>query len=123
MTVKFRTNNYSVPVQYTGRQVSIKGYPEYVEIYCNGEKISTHNRLFGNNQNSYRLKDYLPLLEIRTRAITDATPVKQNVPPKVLTELKEQAGNKGNVVNILYKYLERQNTQMQKCKRFMILSS
>ena len=113
-TVKFRTNNYSVPVQYTGRQVGIKGYPEYVEIYCNGEKISTHNRLFGNNQNSYHLEDYMPLLEVRTRAITDAAPVKQNVPPEVLAELKEQAGNKGNVVNILYKYLERQNAQMQK---------
>lgn len=113
-TVKFRTNNYSVPVQYTGRQVGIKGYPEYVEIYCNGEKISTHNRLFGKEQSSYHLEDYMPLLEIRTCAITDAAPVKQNVPPEVLAELKAQAGNKGNVVNILYKYLDRQNTQLQK---------
>lgn len=111
-TVKFRTNNYSVPVQYSGRQVGIKGYPEYVEIYCNGEKISTHNRLFGKEQSSYHLEDYMPLLETRTRAITNAAPVKQNVPPEVLAELKAQANNKGNVINILYKYIERENAQL-----------
>ena len=32
-TVRFKTNTYSVPVKYVGYEVSIKGYPETVEIY------------------------------------------------------------------------------------------
>lgn len=103
-TVKFRTNNYSVPVKYTGCQVGIKGYPETVDIYYEGKKISSHRRLFGKNQHSYHLEDYMPLLEERPRAVLDAAPVKQNVPPEVLAELRANAGKRENTVRILRKY-------------------
>lgn len=103
-TVRFRTNNYSVPVKYTGRQVGIKGYPETVDIYYEGEKISSHRRLFGKNQHSYHLEDYMPLLEERPRAVLNAAPVKQNVPPEVLDELRANAGKKNNTIQILRKY-------------------
>ena len=48
-TVRFKTNTYSVPVKYVGYEVSVKGYPETVEIYYKGELISTHTRLIGKN--------------------------------------------------------------------------
>ena len=35
-TVCFRTNRYSVPVEYVGWIVGIKAYPETIEVYCNG---------------------------------------------------------------------------------------
>ena len=100
-TVRFRTNSYSVPVKYAGRQVGIKGYPETVDIYYEGKKISTHRRLFGKNQHSYHLEDYMPLLEKRPRAVLDAAPVKQNVPPEVLSELRANAGKRDNTIRIL----------------------
>ena len=100
-TVKFRTNNYSVPVQYTGQTVGVKGYPETVEVYYKGALIATHNRCFGKNQGIYHLEHYLPLLEIRKRAILDAAPVKQNVPPEVLAELRKNSGDYSRMVEIL----------------------
>ena len=46
----------------------------------------------------------MPLLEERPRAVLDAAPVKQNVPPEVLDELRANAGKKNNTIQILRKY-------------------
>lgn len=107
-TVRFRSNTYSVPAKYVGCQVSIKGYPETIEVYWKGNLISTHARLMGKNQTSYHLEDYMPLLEQRPRAIFDAAPVKQNIPAEVLEQLKDKATPKGKVINILHFYAEKQ---------------
>ena len=105
-TVKFRTNNYSVPVKYAGQTVGVKGYPETVEIYYKGELIATHNRSFGRNQSVYHLEHYLPLLEMRKRAILDAAPVKQTVPPEVLDELRKNSGDYSRMVEILHDFVD-----------------
>ena len=76
--------------RYVGYEVSIKSYPETVEIYYKGELISTHTRLVGKNLFSYHLDHYMPLLRQRPRVIFDAAPLKQNIPPEVLEELKAQ---------------------------------
>ena len=100
---RFKTNTYSVPVKYVGYEVSIKGYPETVEIYYKGGLISTHTRLVGKNLFSYHLDHYMPLLRHRPRAIFDAAPVKQNIPPEVLEELKSQKKH-DNVINLLERF-------------------
>lgn len=105
-TVKFQTNNYSVPVKYTGQTVGVKGYPETVEIYYKGELIATHNRSFGRNQSVYHLEHYMPLLEMKRRAILDAAPVKQNVPPEVLAELRRNSGDYSRMVEILHEFVD-----------------
>ena len=104
-TVKFRTNSYSVPVKYAGKNVGIKGYPETVEVYFNGELIAAHSRCFGKNQSIYRLEHYMPLLDMRRRAILDAAPVKQNVPPEVLEELRRNSGDYSRMVQILHDFV------------------
>ena len=105
-TVRFRTNSYSVPVKYTGRTVGVKGYPETVEVYYNGDLIATHKRCFGTHQSIYHLEHYMPLLEMRRRAILDAAPVKQNVPPEVLEELRKNSGDYSRMVDILHDFME-----------------
>ena len=102
-TVRFKTNVYSVPVDYVGREVSVKGYPETIEIYYKGSLISTHPRLLGRNQNSYRLSDYMPLLKQRPRAVFDAAPVKQNIPSEILEQYNTQCG-RDNIINLLEYY-------------------
>lgn len=102
-TVRFKTNTYSVPVKYVGYEVGVKGYPEKVEIYYRGELISTHTRLIGKNLFSYQLDHYMPLLKQRPRAIFDAAPVKQNIPPEVLEELKSQKKH-DNVISLLERF-------------------
>ena len=105
-TVRFRTNSYSVPVKYTGRSVGVKGYPETIEVYYEGELIATHKRCFGRNQSIYHLEHYIPLLERRHRAILDAAPVKQNVPPEVLEELRKNSSNYSRMAEILREFVE-----------------
>ena len=45
-TVRYDTNNYSVPVDYCGEQVTIKALPNRIEVYCRGEMITSHQRCF-----------------------------------------------------------------------------
>lgn len=109
-TVRYKTNVYSVPARYAGFLVTVKGYPEAVEIYYKGELISAHERLNGREQASYHLEDYLPLLERRPRSLFDAAPVKQNVPQEVLQMLKDNAAPKEKIINILKYYANGQLT-------------
>lgn len=102
-TIRFKTNTYSVPIKYVGYEVSIKGYPETVEIYAKGERVAVHTRLVGKNQFSYHLEHYLPLLKLRPRAIFDAAPVKQNIPPEVLEELKMER-KQDTIINRLERF-------------------
>jgi transposase len=87
-TVRFDTNNYSVPIEYTGRAVGVKGYAEKVEVYADGKLIASHTRCFGKHQSVYKLEHYLPLLEQRGRAILNAAPVRQNLPEEIFEQLK-----------------------------------
>ncbi len=111
-TVKFRTNNYSVPIAYTGKTVGVKGYPEVVEIYYKGQKIATHTRCFVRNQSIYHLEHYMPLLEERKRAIIDAAPVKQNVPPEVLAELRKCSGDYSRMIGILHSFTDTEKPKI-----------
>lgn len=107
-TVRFRTNNYSVPVAYVGRIVGIKAYPEKIEIYSDGQKISEHERCFGQHQNRYHLEDYLPLLEIRGRAFFNAAPVRQNIPHEVLEEWQANNVDHKAIITVLQEYPEKE---------------
>ena len=100
-TVRFRTNDYSVPVAYVGRIVGLKAYPEKIEIFYDGEKISEHERCFGQHQHRYHLEDYLPLLEIRGRAIFNAAPVRQNIPSEILARWKEEQPDHNKIISFL----------------------
>lgn len=112
-TIRFRTNNYSVPVDYVGRMVGVKGYPETVEVYYKGKLIASHSRSFGKYQSVYHLEHYMPLLEQRGREILDAAPVKQNVPPEVYEELKKHSGNYSRMVSILQEFNNPRKTDIE----------
>ena len=100
-TVRFQTNDYSVPTKYVGQQVGVKAYPEEVKIYSSGELVAEHKRLYGKNEKSCRLIDYLPLLEERGRALMDAIPIKQNVSEEAFKELMANINDKEQVKRIL----------------------
>lgn len=107
-TVRFKTNSYSVPVEYAGRTVGVKGYAEKVEVYADGRLIASHARCFGKHQSVYKLEHYMPLLERRGRAILNAAPVLQNVPEDVLEQLRANACDPKEQMRILRRYCECQ---------------
>ena len=44
--VRYRTNDYSVPVAYGHRDVLVKGYVDRVVISCGAEIIARHPRSY-----------------------------------------------------------------------------
>lgn len=105
-TVRYDTNSYSVPVEYCGKQVTVKALPNRIEVYSCGEMIASHQRCFLHQQSIYCLEHYLPLLEQKGRAIFQAKPVKDNVPEYFLTWLQKQALKPKELVNLLRLSLE-----------------
>ena len=87
-TVRFNTNDYSVPVEYAGQTVGVKGYSEKVEVYSGGKLIAEHERCFDKHQSIYKIEHYIPLLEQRGRAILNAAPVRQTVPSEIFARLR-----------------------------------
>lgn len=105
-TVRFDTNNYSVPVKYCGCDVSVKGYADRVSVFFKGEKVAEHDRCYGKKQSIYSLEHYLPLLEKKGRAIFNARPIRDNFPQEFLYWLKQKALNHRQLMDILYRCVE-----------------
>lgn len=83
--VYFDHNEYSVPVHLVGQEVTVKGYPLTVEIWQKSSKIVTHRRSYQKGDVSYELAHYLPALEKKPRAVTNAAPVRHvGLSPEIL---------------------------------------
>ena len=100
-TVRFDTNNYSVPAAYCGREVSVKASPKTASIYFEGQCIAPHQRCLYRKQNIYKLEHYLPLLEKKGRAIFYAKPVQETLPAYFLNWLQKQDLSPKELVEIL----------------------
>lgn len=103
-TVRFDTNNYSVPADYCGREVSLKIAPETVSIYYGGKCIAEHPRCLERKQNIYTLDHYLPLLEKKGRAIFYAKPVRDTIPEYILNWLEKQELTPKDLVELLRRF-------------------
>ena len=72
--VRYRTNDYSVPVAYGHRDVLVRGYVDQVVIRCGAEVIASHPRSYERDDFVYDLIHYLPLLEQKIGALDQAAP-------------------------------------------------
>ena len=73
--VRYRTNDYSVPVAYGHRDVLVQGYVDEVVISCGSEIIARHPRSYQRDDFVYDPIHYLPLLEQKTGALDQAAPL------------------------------------------------
>ena len=73
--VRYRTNDYSVPVAYGHREVLVRGYVAEVVISCGAEVIARHPRSYEKDDFVYDPIHYLPLLEQKTAALDQAAPL------------------------------------------------
>jgi hypothetical protein len=80
--IQFNKNQYSVPVSYTGRILTVKGYIHEIKIYDKQNLVATHPRSYGFGEEHFLLEHYLKLLERKPRSVSQAKPVRQaNLPP------------------------------------------
>ncbi len=73
--VRYRTNDYSVPVAYGHRDIIVRGYVGRVVISCGSEVIAKHPRSYERDDFVYDPIHYLPLLERKTGALDQAAPL------------------------------------------------
>jgi hypothetical protein len=73
--VRYRGNDYSVPVRWGHREVLIKGYVHEVVISCGAEVIARHARSYEREDMIFDPLHYLALLEQKTNALDQAAPL------------------------------------------------
>ena len=73
--VRYRTNDYSVPVAYGHREVWIRGYVHEVVIGCGGGIIARPPRSYERDDMVFDPIHYLPLLEQKIAALDQAAPL------------------------------------------------
>lgn len=72
LQVRYRMNDYSVPMAYGYREVVVKGYVDNVVIFCGTEEIARHKRSYGRAEFIYDPCHYLALIEQKPGALDQA---------------------------------------------------
>jgi len=72
--VQYKTNNYSVPVEYAYREVMVKAYVFHVEICHKDRVIACHERSYLRGDFIFDPLHYLPLLRQKPGALDGAKP-------------------------------------------------
>lgn len=73
--VRYKTNDYSVPVAYGYRDVWVRGYVDEVVIGCGGDVIARHPRCYDREDMVFDPVHYLPLIEKKISALDQAAPL------------------------------------------------
>lgn len=73
--VRYKTNDYSVPVAYGYRQVWVRAYVDRVVIGCGAEIIASHPRSYDRADMVFDPIHYLALIERKINALDQAAPL------------------------------------------------
>jgi len=97
--VRYKTNDYSVPVAYGHREVTIRAYVHEVVISCGTEQIAHHERSYNKEDFIFDPLHYLPLLEMKSEALDQAAPLQGWDLPEEFTTMRHlfeaRMGKKG----------------------------
>ncbi len=90
--VRYRTNDYSVPVAYGHQEVWIRGYVHEVVIGCGAGIIARHPRSYDREDMVFDPIHYLPLLEHKIGALDQAAPLAGWELPDAFPTLRRWSG-------------------------------
>ena len=97
--VRFRSNDYSVPVEWGHREVLVKGFVHEVVICAASEVIARHPRSYEREDMIFDPLHYLALLEQKTNALDQAKPLAGWVLPEGFVQMRHlleaRLGKKG----------------------------
>lgn len=80
-------NAYSVPCEFAGQIVSLRLYPNRVDVVANDIVVASHSRQFGKNHTSCDWQHYVSLLERKPGALRNGTPFQDM--PAPLQQLRQ----------------------------------
>jgi hypothetical protein len=72
--VSVQRNRYSVPCDLVGQMVSVRLYPQRVEVLAGEILVASHERLLDRDQTRYDWQHYIPLLERKPGALRTGAP-------------------------------------------------
>ena len=72
--VSVARNRYSVPCELAGQMVSIRLYPERVDVVAAEAVVASHFRLFDRGQVHYDWQHYIPLVERKPGVLRNGAP-------------------------------------------------
>ena len=104
-TVRFDYNNYSVPVRYAGKDITVKGYGNEVLMMYRNTELARYPRCYERSQTKYRLEHYIDLIERRPRSVFNAKPVKSNISAELL-EIGKRLSGPREMVKLLRLYVD-----------------
>ena len=97
--VRYRTNDYSVPVEWGHREVLVKGFVDEVVICAASQVVARHPRCYEREDVIYEPLHYLALLEKKPKALDQAAPLAGWDLPVSFSHLRRlmeaRLGNKG----------------------------
>jgi transposase len=97
--VRYRTNDYSVPVEWGHREVLVKGFVHEVVVCAGSEVIARHPRSYEREDMIFDPLHYLALLEQKPNALNQAAPLAGWVLPENFPQLRRlmeaRLGKKG----------------------------
>ena len=67
-------NRYSVPCEFAGHWVSVRLYPQHVEVVADETVIAAHERLSNESQTRYDWQHYVPLVQRKPGALRNGAP-------------------------------------------------
>ena len=90
LTFRYDATKYSLPLEYVGKTVTLRVFPYEIEAWYKGTLAYRHTRPFVKGENQYIPEHYLPLLEMRPRAMRNAAPLKLGVLPSELEKFRNK---------------------------------
>jgi hypothetical protein len=73
--VRYKSNDYSVPVEYGHREVLVRGYVHEVVVSCADKVIARHQRSYDRGDFVFDPLHYLSLIERKVGALDQAAPL------------------------------------------------
>ena len=67
-------NRYSVPCELAGQWVSLRLYPERIDIVAHDNRVASHPRSLSRDQIHYDWQHYIPLIERKPGALRNGAP-------------------------------------------------
>ena len=92
--VRYKSNDYSVPVRYGHQDVWIKGFVDKVVIGYKTDVIAIHTRSYATADIIFNPLHYLPLIERKINAMNQAAPLQGWELPKAFEALQRVLENR-----------------------------
>jgi transposase len=86
--VRYKNSNYSVPVEYAYREVTVKAYVFHLDICVKDEVIASHQRSYLSGDSAFDPLHYLPVLQRKPGALTGGAPFDAWELPSCFAQLK-----------------------------------